>query len=268
MNHVKVAIAQISMHDNLEANAQKALQYIALAAQNGAQMICFPEGQLSYYVPQYENIDTLQFAIGIDHLVIRQFQKACQDHHIIGVFGLCLQEDHDIYACAMVISENGDILGIGKKNHIVQMEHFYEQDYFSEGHEGFCVIDTSIGRIGMIVCFDRHYPESYRTCVKKGADLIIVPVANEKIEPREIFQWEIRIAAYQNSATIMMCNRVGQEGQMDFCGESIIVDANGQLLAEANDQQQLLYAYVDLDLNQEIRQRRHYLPLLREDCFH
>ena len=90
---------------------------------------------------------------------------------------------------------------------------------------GFKVFETEFGKLGIVVCFDRHYPESIRTEALKGADLILIPTVNTKAEPSEMFEWEVRVQAFQNSTIIAMCNRVGAEGDMDFSGESIVVDA-------------------------------------------
>lgn len=264
---IRVAAAQIEVSESLELNYHKSIRYIREAAEKGAQFVCFPEGQLSHYIPQYPGLKADNFAIGLDHPYIQGFCDVCREVGIIASIALCLDIDGKVYAANMIISENGEILGIGKKNHIVQAEHFYEQDYFTAGNEGFQVVDTSIGKIGIIVCFDRHYPESFRTCVFKGAAFIVVPVANEKIEPSDVFQWEIRIPAFQNSVNIVMCNRVGVEGQMDFSGETIFANPDGSIAALAGDKEELLIAEIDLEKTVELRNLKQYIPLLRPEVF-
>ena len=264
---VKVAAAQIRIGENMEENYQKALCFIREAAKQGAKFICFPEGQLSQYIPQYKGLKAESYAITLDHPYIKGFCDICRQEGIIASIGLCLEIDEKVFATNIIISENGEILGIGKKNHIVQTEHFYEQDYFTEGDEGFKVVNTSIGRIGIIVCFDRHYPESYLSCVLKGADFIVVPVANEKIEPSDVFQWEIRIAAFQNSVNLVMCNRVGLEGHMDFSGESVFVNPDGSIAALAGDTEQLLFVELDMEKATELRKKKQYIPLRRKEVF-
>ena len=123
------------------------------------------------------------------------------------------------------------------------------------------------GGPGMIVCFDRHFPESFRTCVLKGADLIIVPVANDKSEPLEIFRWEIRIPAYQNGVNAVMINRVGVEGEMDFCGETMAVNYDGSIAAIADDSEQLLTAEFDTEGAREFRKEKQYVSLMRPEIF-
>ena len=100
-----------------------------------------------------------------------------------------------------------------------------------------------------------------------GADLILIPTVNTKTEPSEMFEWELRVQAFHNSLYIAMCNRVGMEGEMDFSGESIIVDANGNTVLKADDREQILYADIDLAQSCEIRGRRPYTNLRRKEFY-
>lgn len=100
-----------------------------------------------------------------------------------------------------------------------------------------------------------------------GANLILIPTANTKAEPSEMFEWEVRVQAFQNSVAIAMCNRVACEGEMDFAGESIVVDANGDVLAKVGDAEQLLYVDIDLSDSMKIRQSRPYTNLRREELY-
>ena len=100
-----------------------------------------------------------------------------------------------------------------------------------------------------------------------GADLILIPTVNTKSEPSEMFEWELRVQAFQNSVMVAMCNRVGHEGDMDFSGESIVVDANGNVIAKAGDQEQILYADIDLFESGKIRSSRLYMCLRRKKWY-
>ena len=144
---------------------------------------------------------------------------------------------------------------------------FYEQDYYSPSDTGFKVYNTQIGKIGIIVCFDRHMPESFRLCALQGADLIIIPTANIKTEPLEKFEWELRIPAMQNNLFIAMCNRVGLEGEMDFAGQSIVVNPNGDVIIKADDKEQIVYADIDITDVLDSRDERPYLSLRRPQVY-
>jgi len=151
--------------------------------------------------------------------------------------------------------------------HVAQAPYCYEQDYYTPSDTGFHVYDTPAGKIGIVICFDRHFPESVRTCALRGAELIIVPTANTRAEPMEMFEWEMRIAAMQNGVFIAMCNRVGIEDNMDFCGESIVIDPNGNVVAKANDKEQILYAEIDLGTIATIQIERPYMKLRRTNMY-
>ena len=163
----------------------------------------------------------------------------------MAVPNIYLLENGKPYDASILIDKNGNISGIQKMVHIAQADKFFEQDYYTPSDDGFKVFETEFGKIGIVVCFDRHYPESIRTEALNGADLILIPTVNTKAEPSEMFEWELRVQAFHNSTIIAMCNRVGAEGDMDFSGESIVVDANGDVIAKANDNEQILY----VDLN-------------------
>jgi predicted amidohydrolase len=159
------------------------------------------------------------------------------------------------------------VIGIQKMVHIAQAEKFYEQDYYEPSDTGFQVFDTEMGKIGIVVCFDRHYPESIRTETLMGADLILIPTVNAKSEPLEMFEWEIRVQAFQNSVAIAMCNRVGTEGDMVFAGESILTDANGNVIVKADDTEQLIFAEIDLQTVEKVRSGKPYTTLRRPEMY-
>ena len=130
--------------------------------------------------------------------------------------------------------------------HIAQAENFYEQDYYAPSNDGFKVFDTEFGKVGIVICYDRHLPESIRTCTLKGADLIIIPTDNTKAENLEMFEWEMRVQAMENQVFIAMCNREGVEGNMDFAGESLVVHPNGSVVCKADNREQLVTCNIDL----------------------
>lgn len=132
---------------------------------------------------------------------------------------------------------------------------------------GFKVFHTPFGNIGIVICFDRHIPESIRSCALKGADLVIVPTANTKAEPMELFEWEMRVQAMQNQVFIAMCNRVGTEDQMQFAGESIIIHPSGEVIAKADDKEQLLIREIDLSDVNKARRNVNYISLRRPDMY-
>ena len=264
---MKIALCQMQMSQSMEQNRQKALEQIARAAEAGARLIVFPEVQLTPFFPQYEGRDASGYSVPWGSPVIRQFCDACRDNGIFASPNFYIEKDGKRYDMSLLIDDRGVLLGEQKMVHIAQAACFYEQDYYTPSEEGFRVFDTAIGKIGMVVCFDRHYPESIRTSALKGAELVLVPTANTKDEPSELFQWEVKIQAFQNSAYVAMCNRVGREDRMDFCGESIVADYNGDTVALAGNEETLLFAEVDLPAAAAARQRKPYTSLRRPELY-
>ncbi|WP_444313024.1 carbon-nitrogen hydrolase family protein, partial [Megasphaera sp.] len=123
------------------------------------------------------------------------------------------------------------------------------------------------GKIGVVICFDRHLPESIRTCAAMGAELVLIPTANLTTEPLDLFEWEIRVQAYQNNVFIAMCNRVGREGDVTFAGQSLVVDSEGQTLFKAGGEAGLVYCDIDLEKCKASRQARPYITLRRPEFY-
>ena len=207
------------------------------------------------------------YGITIDSNEVKAFQQTCRECHIMASPNIYLLEADKYYDANILIDKNGDIIGIQKMVHIAQAKEFYEQDYYEPSDEGFKVFDTELGRIGIVICFDRHYPESIRTEALMGADLILVPTANVKSEPMEMFEKEIQVQAFQNSVIVAMCNRVGTEGNMVFAGESIVVDESGQNIIKADDKEDIYYVDIDLGIVNNIRESKPYTSLRRPDLY-
>lgn len=264
---MRLAMFQMENAGSMQNNLEKSLDAVRRAAADGADLILFPEVQLTEFFPQYPGRNASAYAISLESETVRSFCSTCREHHIMAVPNIYLAETGKFYDASILISGEGRILGIQKMVHVAQAEKFYEQDYYTPSDTGFQVFDTSLGRIGIVVCFDRHYPESIRTEALMGADLILVPTANTKQEPMELFEMEMRVQAFQNSVAITMCNRVGKEGAMEFSGESLAVSAEGNTLLKADDTEKIIYVDVDLKESGRIRRQKPYTSLRRVEMY-
>jgi len=263
----RIALVQMSMSEDIEANVEKSLVRLEEAAGQGANVIMFPEVQFSPFFPQHEARDAAEYLWEIDHPALRKMQEACKRLGVVGVPNFYLREGDNRFDATPVIDADGEILGLSKMVHIVQMPCFFEQDYYTPSDGGFHVYETRFGRIGVIICFDRHFPESFRSCALQGAQLIVTPTANLVGEPMEVFEWEMRIAALHNSLYAALCNRVGVEADVEFCGHSLVAGPNGELVARADESEQILYTDYDLDYQAKARAERPYLPLRRPEAY-
>lgn len=252
---------------SIGANLAKSLSLMEKAAQDHADLVLFPEVQLTDFFAQYPRQDVRQYGLEIDSEIVKAFQDTCRKNRIMAAPNIYLREKDAYYDASLLIDRTGEILGVQKMVHVAQAPQFYERDYYTPADDGFHVFETEFGKIGLVICFDRHYPESIRTEVLMGADLILIPTVNVKSEPSETFAWEIRIQAFQNSVPIAMCNRVGKEGGMDFSGESLVTDAEGKLLLIADDQEKLLYCEVYPERSKVIRESKPYTSLRRKEFY-
>ena len=264
---MKIALCQMENKGSVQENLESSLRAVREAASQRADLILFPEVQLTEFFPQYPGQDVSGYRVGRDSEIVRAFCDAAREHQIMAVPNLYLEEHGKAYDASLLIRKDGTVAGVQKMVHVAQADKFFEQDYYTPADDGFKVFETEFGKIGLVICFDRHYPESIRTEALMGADLILIPTVNTKTEPSEMFEWELRVQAFHNSLYIAMCNRVGMEGEMDFSGESIIVDANGNTVLKADDREQILYADIDLAQSCEIRGRRPYTNLRRKEFY-
>ena len=264
---MKLALAQMKMAKEIEQNLQKTLRLIREAAAQGADLIVFPEIQLTLFFPQYPGLDVSDCVLTEDSAAVRAVCETCREAGIFASPNFYLSYGGRRYDTSLLIDRGGHIVGRQAMVHIAQCPCFYEQDYYAPSAEGFQVFDTELGRLGIVVCFDRHYPESMRTEALRGADLILIPTANTSDEPSELFQWEIKIQAFQNSVFAAMCNRVGQEDGMHFSGESIVCGPDGATLALAGGGEELLLCDLDLTRARRMREKKPYTQLRRPECY-
>jgi predicted amidohydrolase len=265
---MRLALAQYGLDAEVESNLARALDFVCRAGNAAADLILFPELCFSPFFPQFAGRDATRYAMQLDDECIQQIRSACRRLQIAASPNVYLRENERLFDASLMIERDGKILGVSKMVHIAQMPCFYEQDYYDPSDTGFKVYDTASGKIGIVVCFDRHYPESIRTCVLGGASLILIATANTMDEPRDLFECELRAAALQNGVFIAMCNRTGAEGGVVFCGESIVVGPDGELVAKApTAKEALLIADLDLADIARARERRPFLSLRRPETF-
>ena len=264
---MKLALIQMAMSTSMEDNYKKSLALYEQAADAGADLVLFPEIQLTPFFPQYEGRDVSSYAIDETHPYWQGFAALVARRTVAAIPNFYYKKEGKCYDANIFFDSHGQVLGIQKMVHIAQAEHFYEQDYYAPADDGFHMWETPWGNISVVICFDRHYPESIRTCALKGADLVLVPTANTAAEPMEMFEWEIRVQAFQNSVAVAMCNRVGQEGDMLFAGESLVAAADGSLMAKAGAGEEILLVDLDLPKSRELRAKKPYTNLRRTEWY-
>jgi N-carbamoylputrescine amidase len=168
-----------------------------------------------------------------------------------------------------VIDADGALLGVTRMMHITDYEAFYEQGYYTPGDTGTPVYETAVGRIGVAICYDRHYPEYLRGLALAGADLVVIPQAGARDEwPAGLFEAELRVGSFQNGYFMALANRVGREAVLEFGGESFVTDPFGQVVAQAPaGEESILYANIDLSKCNEAPARKLFFHHRRPDQY-
>ena len=262
---MKLSLIQMSMSEDLNKNLEKSLAFCEKA--QGSDLVFFPEIQLCPFFPQYEGKDVSKYCLKENAVEITAFcEKAAQYNYYLSP-NVYMELNGKRYDTSLWINQKGEIVDYAKMVHIAQAKQFYEQDYYTPSDDGFKVFDTPHGKVGIVICYDRHLPESIRTCTLMGAQLIIIPTANTKSEPMELFEWEIRVQAMQNQVFIAMCNRVGTEGEMSFSGESLVAAPDGSLICKADDKEQILNCEIDLNEATKLRTTIPYIATRRKEWY-
>jgi predicted amidohydrolase len=256
---MRIALAQISSTADRTANLERALAAIDQAAVQGAQLVVFAEIVLDIFFPAERKTagDPVCAALPLGRAepvpgptTELLAAKACE-HGIVVVFNLFeVDAEGHTFDSSPVIDADGSLLGVTRMVHITDYEGFHEQDYYHPGDRGAPVYATSAGKIGVAICYDRHYPEYMRALALGGAEVICIPQAGCLGEwPDGLYEAEVQAAAFQNGCFVALCNRVGVEAKLTFAGESFIADPDGRILARAKTlEDHLLVA--DLDLGQ------------------
>ena len=269
---VSVALIQMACSPQPEKNLKNALDRIAVAARQGAKLVCLQELFRSLYFCQKEDYECFDLAETIPGPTTRLLSQAAKKHKITLVSSLFEKRTGGLYHnTAVVFGPDGKILGTYRKMHIPDDPGFSEKFYFAPGDTGFQPIDTPVGRLGVLVCWDQWYPEAARLMALRGAEILVYPTAIglARSEKRELHRvqlgaWQTiqRSHAIANGVYVLSINRIGREDHLDFWGTSFVSDPFGRVVAQAStDKPEIVRA--TLDLNQIGTTRQHW-PFLRD----
>lgn len=263
---MRISLAQMTITQDMEENERKTLAFCDEA--RDSDLLFFPEVQYAPFFPQYEYFDAEPYVLTPDSDQVKRLCAKAREHHLYLSPNLYLQlDDGKRYDSSLWISPEGELVDIATMVHIFNAKNFYEANYYAPSRDGFKVFETPHGRIGIVICFDRHFPESVRTCAAMGADLVIIPTVNLTEEPMELFGQEIRVLSMQNRVFIAMCNRVGREGSIEFAGQSLVTHPSGDLIAKADAQAGLLSVDLDLSESGKWKSRYPFLDMRRPEMY-
>lgn len=276
---LRVGLVQQSCSADVEANKQKLARNIADVAQQGAQLVILQELHNSLYFCQTENTELFDLAEPIPGPSTDFYGELARKHHIVLVTSLFERRAAGLYHnTAVVFEADGTIAGKYRKMHIPDDPAYYEKFYFTPGDMGFQPIDTSVGRLGVQVCWDQWYPEGARLMALRGAELLIYPTAigyessdtpEEQERQREAWTTVQRGHAVANGLPVVAVNRTGHEpdpsGQtrgISFWGSTFVAGPQGELLYHAPKDEEV-NTVVDIDMKRSENVRR-WWPFLRD----
>jgi N-carbamoylputrescine amidase len=267
---MKIALVQQHASADKAANLQRGLRSFEEAAGQGAQLVCFAELAFEPFYPQRVAAgDVGARAETIPGPITDAFSDLARRHRVVAVLNLFERDGSRTFDSSPVIDADGRLLGTTRMLHITDYPCFHEQGYYTPGDRGLPVYETAAGRIGVAICYDRHYPEVMRALAIAGADLVVVPQAGSIGEwPEGLYEGEMRVTAFQNGYFVALCNRVGQEERLEFAGESFVCGPDGTVTARAGQgRDEILYADIDLAACRDSHARRLFLRHRRPELY-
>ena len=276
---MKVGIIQQHNGADVAANRARLIEKIRLLAADGAQLVVLQELHDSLYFCQTENVGNFDLAVAIPSDVTDAYALVARECGIVLVTSLFERRAPGLYHnTAVVFERDGSIAGCYRKMHIPDDPAYYEKFYFTPGDLGFEPIQTSVGRLGVLVCWDQWYPEAARLMALRGAEMLIYPTAigwessdtpDEKARQREAWITVQRGHAVANGLPVVTVNRVGYEpdpsevtGGITFWGSSFVAGPQGEFLFQASDSEEAV-AIIDIDMRRCENVRR-WWPFLRD----
>ena len=279
-----IAVLQLNLNDKPENNLTKCKKWVADAAAKGAEVILLPELYSSHYFCQSEDVDNFAFAEPLHGISFTEFSAQAKELGVVIIVPFFEKRMAGIYHnSAYIIDADGSRAGLYRKMHIPDDPHFYEKFYFTPGDLGFQSFNTQKGNVGTLICWDQWYPEAARLTALQGAEVLFYPTAigwhpQEKqqygVNQKGAWMNAMKGHAVSNGVYVAAANRIGLEQYIEgtqgiqFWGSSFICGPQGEILAQASeDEEEILMAQVDLDLQENVRQNWPFFRDRRIDAY-
>lgn len=276
---MKTGIIQHKITADRNLNRSRLAQAVKRVAADGAELVVLQELHDSLYFCQTENVDNCDLAVAIPGEATDFYSAVARENGVVLVTSLFERRAPGLYHnTAVIFDKDGTIAGKYRKMHIPDDPAYYEKFYFTPGDLGFAPVQTSIGKLGVLVCWDQWYPEAARLMALAGAEILIYPTAigwestdtdDEKARQREAWTTVQRGHAVANGLPVVAVNRVGYEpdpsgstGGITFWGSSFVAGPQGEILHRASDSDEE-ETVVDIDLSRSETVRR-WWPFLRD----
>ncbi len=267
---MRIALIQQRAMNDKAVNVRKGLLAAEEAARQGAQLICFAELAFEPFYPQERASDNVaDLAEIVPGPTTEAFASLARKYQTAFVLNLFERDGERTYDTSPVIGSNGTLLGRTRMVHVTDYTCFHEKGYYAPGDCGAPVYDTGFCKIGVAICYDRHFPEYMRALALAGAQVVVVPQAGAVDEwPDGLYEAEMRVAAFQNGYFTALCNRVGKEPKLEFGGESFVCDPDGKVIARAGKgREETLYCDLDLRIIERSHAQRLFLRDRRPELY-
>ena len=273
--NVRGALLQTDWTGDKESMIRKHEEAAQEAHRQGAQVMCFQE---LFYGPYFCQVQDAQYYSYTEHIpdgpTTRRMQDLAKQTGMVLIVPMYEEDERTpglYYNTAAVIDADGRYLGKYRKTHIPHVQGFWEKFYFRPGNLGYPVFETAVGKVGVYICYDRHFPEGARALGLNGAEIVFIPSATSRGLSEYLWRIEQVSHAVANGYFVGTINRVGIEplGEDDFYGQSYFVDPRGQFVGEVGDahKPELLVRDLDLDQILEVRNTWQWYRDRRPDAY-
>jgi len=276
MTVVRVGLTQATWTGDKESMIALHEGYLREAAAQGVQVIAFQELFYGPYFGITQDPKYYAYAESVPGPTVERFQALAAEHHMVIVLPV-YEEDQPgvLYNTAAVIDADGTYLGKYRKHHIPHLPRFWEKFYFRPGNLGWPVFDTAVGKVGVTICYDRHFPEGWRTLALNGAEIVFNPNASAPNISNKLWEIEQPAAAIANGYFVATNNRVGLEDNeygdeaVSFYGSSYVVGPDGNVIGDvaSSSEPELIVRDIDLDEMRYVRERWQFFRDRRPDAY-
>jgi N-carbamoylputrescine amidase len=281
---LQIALIQHQCNSDREANIESLLSLVQTAAGNGAELILLPELHDTLYFCQQASAEFFDWAEPMDGPTVKRLSQWAKQFECVLVGSIFEKRQKGLYHnTAVVLETDGSLAGCYRKMHIPDDPGYYEKYYFTPGDQGFKPVETSVGKLGVMVCWDQWFPEAARLMSLAGADLLLYPTAigwapddDDAEKTRQLQAWQTiqKSHSIANEVPVLVANRCGfeedpgkQTAGIDFWGNSFCTDCFGQSLASAGTQSTVVEASLDLTESETVRQVWPFLRDRRIDAY-
>ena len=285
MSSINVALVQQQMSADYQENLDYSINQIKVAAKNGADLIVLCELHSSLYFCQEESIKNFELSQTIPGPLTEKLAEAAKQNNVVVIGSVFEKRTNGLYHnTAVVFERDGNLAGMYRKMHIPDDPGYYEKFYFAFGDQGFSPIQTSIGTLGILICWDQWFPEASRLMALAGAQLLIYPSAigwdprdDDQEQQRQFDAWQTiqKGHAIANNLPLLCTNRVGHEIDpsrqsegIKFWGQSFVTDTMGEITKQASSSKaETIHASINLNETEQTRQIWPYLRDRRIDAY-